>query len=262
MDLHDDVDQGVAEGAGQRQFGAASTASTVPRTISDQAANERRGDSFSGSLSMHRLGRIAGPGVALQLLLAEPHQVVGPRRRQLDREHAAGGRRQRLASVGIGPADRGGAERPVACVLIDPGAQRAQLRASTAPRRSSASRRRGTAPRRWRRAAAAACAGCGTAPAASRPRWRWPRSAAARAGAPAAPPARARSSRSRRCAWTRPRPAGRRRRARIGQICAARSGGRRSGPTACPSRTSDTTSVAVTPMFFRYCRCSGDMLRR
>ena len=32
-------------------------------------------------------------------------------------------------------------------------------------------------------------------------------------------------------------------------------------PHSLPSRTSDTTSVAVTPMFFRYCRCSGDMLR-
>jgi hypothetical protein len=33
-------------------------------------------------------------------------------------------------------------------------------------------------------------------------------------------------------------------------------------PHSRPSRTSDTTTVAVTPMFFRYCRCSGDMLRR
>ena len=32
-------------------------------------------------------------------------------------------------------------------------------------------------------------------------------------------------------------------------------------PQRPPSRTSDATSVPVTPMFFRYCRCNGDMLR-
>jgi hypothetical protein len=33
-------------------------------------------------------------------------------------------------------------------------------------------------------------------------------------------------------------------------------------PQSVPSRTSDTPSVAPTPMLRRYCRCIGDTLRK
>ena len=75
------------------------------------------------------IGLVGSPAqvIALQLLLAQPHQVVALRGRQLHREHAAGRGRQ-AGQRRAGLADRRGAERALALLRLDPAAQRTQLR--------------------------------------------------------------------------------------------------------------------------------------
>ena len=229
MHLQDDVHQRDAERTGQHDLGIRPGHRGAAHDLGPGGERAPRRQ-LQRVVADDWLLRIAGPGDRQQLLLAEPHQVIGPRGRQLHRQHATGQRRQRIQRRVLARHRRAGEGR-----LVDArGRPRPAMRAAlawTAPRPRSGSRRRGTAPPRWPPAAAAACAGCGTVPAASRLRSRWPRSAAARGAAPGSRPAHARNSRSRRCAWRSPPPAAHRPSAPPGPDDVCCSGGRRPGPT-------------------------------
>ena len=213
----------------------------------------------------HRLGRIAAPGHGADVLRPEPDQIFAGRGRDRRGEDAAGDRDEggeaRLLEAQRGAGDdravRGGA-----CGAIQPAAEFAQFEgaghlAGGQDLALEEQRGAGRADRLQQR-----YGHCRTGRRASRPRARSPRSCAVRAGARTVRPGPGRSFRARRCAWPRLRPAARRPRGSRKGRSAASSWWQATRPQSLPPTMSETTSVAPTPMFRRYCTWIGDMLRR
>ena len=106
--LHDDVHECAANGPRHHAFGVGPGQRGAAHDLAPGGERAARRQ-LQRVVVHHRLGRVAGPGDAVELLFAKPHQVVGSRAGQLHRHHTAGGgcqQRQRRMQLAHGRAGK------------------------------------------------------------------------------------------------------------------------------------------------------------